>query len=932
MLLYLLLFLNVASATLYHETSVLTFRPTPTPVIGEYFGFSVIIRNTTSKELVVGAPKAKYSTGIVYLCEIAIEKSDVECVPYPSKKKTEGVTLKQNDMWFGAAMASYKNDLIIGAPRWFQPYRDTHYLQQGLCYVVGEDYVKVLKPLSDMQQQAILLHNPRKAYSEYVSGTHLNYYAYGQAGISIDMIEDQVIIGAPGIMQWTGSIVHYKKRQRYAYYRQLETPNPYYTEQLGPDNYFGFSVALGYFLTKEVAYIASAPRSNRGLGSVLIFNQPESSVAPLKIIAEIIGEQLASYFGASLCVVDFNNDGKSDLLVGAPNFINDDELPFDQGAVYIYLSRVNDTKLIMHPAGYVMGSRKNGARFGTSIAKLGDVDGDGYPEVAIGAPFEDDGRGAVYIYKGCAEGLKSAYIQRIVQEKSSGFGYSISKGVDIDNNACNDLAIGAFQSRQVFLYRCIHTLYLDTWINVPDAFDLPQNSTNFKALFCIRSKPAPSWANVILPLKAKITVDRDAARAVLSIDPEYEVHIGPGQVSCEEKDIRVSPRADLSKPIQILFSVKPQHDPSKDRSKTFSPDWVRLSVESKLDSSFDIQLTRDCGEDLICHPLLEMLLSGLSTTPFIPGSGEKLGVNITVINTAEPAYGFKVNVTLPATPKRIPGECALVGENMTCEVPSPLHRNEFITWLIELDYVHSSIDPTVLKFEVDLWEPLGFKKKDDVDRNFILLVEPKADIAVEGKTSGNNTLQVTRKALDEEEQISFKHFIEITNYGPSNWPSLFVDINVPKLAYLSQNIDGCVENSTEWLSCTWSISANASKPISLPLKLNLKDAGNFLKENISIDLSTFVFVKHGDIAINITTSFILDPAPPFWPIIVGVVIGLIMFSGIFYLLYKYGFFSRTKREELKRLKLGETVEPRGSTASETENDGSSLELLSEDSD
>lgn len=43
----------------------------------------------------------------------------------------------------------------------------------------------------------------RREYGEY--GTHLNFYAYGQAGMSIKVVENNtVILGAPGLLQWTG--------------------------------------------------------------------------------------------------------------------------------------------------------------------------------------------------------------------------------------------------------------------------------------------------------------------------------------------------------------------------------------------------------------------------------------------------------------------------------------------------------------------------------------------------------------------------------------------------------------------------------------------------------------------------------------------------------------------------------------------------------
>lgn len=58
-------------------------------------------------------------------------------------------------------------------------------------------------------------------------------------------------------------------------------------------------------------------------------------------------------------------------------------------------------------------------------------------DIAIGAPWEDEGTGAVYIYKGHKKGLRSNHIQRISPEGARSFGMSISKGYDVDNNNCS---------------------------------------------------------------------------------------------------------------------------------------------------------------------------------------------------------------------------------------------------------------------------------------------------------------------------------------------------------------------------------------------------------------------------------------------------------------------------------------------------------------
>lgn len=75
------------------------------------------------------------------------------------------------------------------------------------------------------------------------------------------------------------------------------------------------------------------------------------------------------------------------------------------------LKPVNQTCCTAHSASCTNKNEPCGARFGTAIAAVSDLNLDGFNDVAIGAPFENDHRGAVYIYHGDKTKLKEKFVQ-----------------------------------------------------------------------------------------------------------------------------------------------------------------------------------------------------------------------------------------------------------------------------------------------------------------------------------------------------------------------------------------------------------------------------------------------------------------------------------------------------------------------------------------
>ncbi|MEQ2269886.1 hypothetical protein XENORESO_011596, partial [Xenotaenia resolanae] len=167
---------------------------------------------------------------------------------------------------------------------------------------------------------------------------------------------------------------------------------------------------------------------------------------------------MGSYFGYAVAVTDINSDGYDDLVVGAPTFMRPgfsgrlEEL----GKVYVYLQR---GPLHLQPAQtHLLGSQVFG-RFGTSLAPLGDLNQDGFNDMAIGCPYGGDHQqGLVFIHNGHAGGLKNRPTQVLSGQWASSsfpasFGFALRGNMDIDQNGYPDLIVGAFGLDKAVLYR-----------------------------------------------------------------------------------------------------------------------------------------------------------------------------------------------------------------------------------------------------------------------------------------------------------------------------------------------------------------------------------------------------------------------------------------------------------------------------------------------
>jgi len=152
-------------------------------------------------------------------------------------------------------------------------------------------------------------------------------------------------------------------------------------------------------------------------------------------------------FGASVAWAgDVNADGFDDLVVGAPSWSNGQS---GQGAAFVYLG--SSGGLAPYPAWTTEGGQAY-AYHGGSVTGVGDMNGDGYGEIAVAAPYYDGGKedeGRVSIYRGGANGVQATASWSFESNQAGAtFGGSIAPAGDYDRDGYADLAIGASAYRQ----------------------------------------------------------------------------------------------------------------------------------------------------------------------------------------------------------------------------------------------------------------------------------------------------------------------------------------------------------------------------------------------------------------------------------------------------------------------------------------------------
>jgi len=218
----------------------------------------------------------------------------------------------------------------------------------------------------------------------------------------------------------------------------------------------------------------------------ILFMNPDKTVRDEAKISNLFGNlppglvEAGDWFGYTLALVgDMDGDGMPTLAVGAPN---DDDGAGNAGAVYLFeltpAGSVASTVKISN-AGNLPGSLLVGDSFGMGMGFLGDLDGDGQPELGVAAPLADSGgtnRGRLHLLSLAADGTVAQ--ERRIAQGVGGFtgvfdnndqfgGRAVCALGDVNGDGTIDLAVGTFRDDDGGPDRgAFYVLFLNSSLNV----------------------------------------------------------------------------------------------------------------------------------------------------------------------------------------------------------------------------------------------------------------------------------------------------------------------------------------------------------------------------------------------------------------------------------------------------------------------------------
>ncbi|XP_011872800.1 PREDICTED: integrin alpha pat-2-like [Vollenhovia emeryi] len=787
---------------------------------GSYFGFSVALYVGANESLLlVGAPRANSSElpyvtepGTVFKCAM-----NGVCKEWVMDKTGNGprprerfVNQIKDNAWIGATIAVQNKTVarvMVCGPRWINNIindNKPNWYMNGICYTT------LARNAHAFERQAEDHFLPlTNSGSQITSKNNINIYNYGvgQAGFSLHMSSRYTVniaMGSPGIFNWKGDAILTVASMDDPFSRTV-IPSLAREPRVHSYNYLGYAITAGtYFNEQDVWYASSAPQGANMYGKVLVFTFPPKTNQRMFIKTILYGQHYGEYFGAALTSCDVNNDGRQELIVGAPQWSRD----MDEGHIYIFTARHNSNfEELQTVEGEIVGGR-----FGSTVMCLGDIDHDGYADVAVGAPHEEESGGAVYIYNGNRDGVSRRYSQRLVGSRFSptmrGFGISISEPRDVNRDNHPDVAVGAYLSGEVVLLRSAPVVTVNVTLMYPQKIKLLRNTTSFKidAWMSYGGTYVPDYLRVTAVLKVDPLHGRATYRAQKSDDglQTYRLRYTLFKATITSNLLEIHLMGNIQNvidPLEISVSMQLDDDlHARNESSLCASCVVINKLRSKTEDSLKLPFAVDCGEDNVCVSDLGVTLSTDSTpgNRYIIGSTPIIVLRVDTYNRGEPAYQTRVRIfTEVLTLASIPPECtedprASGTLDVICDIGNPLRTNK--TLMLQLDTSMVRYDVREIEVQANVTTQSDEANWNDNNYTITVYFDVDIDIAIAGKAQENLYSYLRENEKKSLSDIRFQHFYEVQKFGVSPIEEAMLTVKIPTYFRRSNAEDVAIVN------------------------------------------------------------------------------------------------------------------------------------------
>uniref|UniRef100_A0AAX7TKE7 VWFA domain-containing protein n=1 Tax=Astatotilapia calliptera TaxID=8154 RepID=A0AAX7TKE7_ASTCA len=461
-----------------------------------------------------------------------------------------------------------------------------------------------------------------------------------QEGFSAVYVPEGIQMSIVGANQWKGGYVQYTTGgQKVKTYEDMS---------LESDSYLGYSMAIAKSWHGSLTVVGAPRYKHRGV----VFAVNRENLKNQKIEPFSSQYQTGEYFGAEVCTMDINNDDITDLIfISAPMYMEPDR----EGRIYVCtLTRLFvecnfDDPLVLRGRAAVKG------RFGSSLAVLPDLNSDGFRDLAVGAPLENNGEGSIYIFNSEGGGrISPTYSQRITgSEVQSGlkfFGLSISQSsFDQSGDELPDLAVGS--KGTVVLLRPIVTVKAEVSFSPKK---IPTQNVE-----C--SKPLENTATVCFTMSRVSTVNEAVIDYTLTLDATRKPPNNRAYIGGKQREQSGSVTVDLGRQqcitIKFLIEACPEdalNELSNELKFTFNglPSNTNLrpslAPQAQTTTIHHLGFEINCGTDNKCVDNLKVDFNFTRSSEVKLGIDELLDVTVTVENRGENSYNSRVILTYPA--------------------------------------------------------------------------------------------------------------------------------------------------------------------------------------------------------------------------------------------------------------------------------------------